>query len=365
MNVDFAIIGSSPKAAILACMLAKTHAKSVLLISKDPHNLRPQHGFDISVAPITNPKTWKILKSNIPKTIEFMNKTSSKNIKTKITERIDPLFITTEQAGKTAFSHCRNLATGYGFNVEKQAQSEQFLSSYKFTDATRLLRRPFFASLEQRLKNCNVQRLDPNKIRIKNKKDDIEITSNKISYYAKQVVLVDDNALLNHLPDADISTQFIKTSIFGFLSEPIKSIKNPIIFNIDNGLIIHQRENGSLDCLAPKNKQTLEQQICLMLNKEQSTRIAGKTQFNKLYSPDGAPLFGKIGRSRYISICNFGTTGLFQTPAIAAMLSENSNEFEQQYFSSLAPKSKTHKRENIAQYCSIVQNSTIKKKAAK
>ncbi len=365
MNIDFAIIGSTPKAALLACILAKTHAKSVILIAQFPHTLRIQRGFDISISPITRPQTWQVLKDNISSTIEFLNKTSAKNINIKTIEKIDPIFVATELRGQEALSHIRNMATGFGFSAEPQAISERFLSSYKFRDAARLLRRPFFASLNQRLKNCGVKLINPAEIKIKNKKDTIDIISKETNFSAKQMILVDDEALQNHLSEADISNIFIKTSMLGFLTEPIKKMQSPNIFNLDNGLIIHQRDNGALDCLAPTNKQTLQNQICLMLNDKQKTRLAGKTNFIKLSNPDGAAIFGKIARSRYISISNFGITGLFQTPAIARMLCKTANKFEQQYFSALAPNSTKHKRQNISQYCASLQNNNSKNRSDK
>ncbi len=365
MNIDFAIVGSTPKAALLACMLAKTHAKSVILIAQLPHTLRIQHEFDISVAPITRPQTWQILKDNIPTIIEFLNKTSAKNIKIKTIEKIDPIFVATELKGQEALFHIRNMALGFGFSAEPQAISEKFLSSYKFRDAARLLRRPFFASLNQRLKNCGVKLINPAEINIKNKKDTIAIISKEINFSAKQVVLADDEALKKHLSAADISNAFIQTSMLGFLTEPIKKMQSPNIFNLDTGLIIHQRENGALDCLTPANKQTLQDQICLMLDNNQITRLAGKTNFTKLLSFDGAATFGKIARSRYISISNFGTTGLFQTPAIAKILCNEANEFEQQYFNALAPNSTKHKRQKISQYCANLQNNISKNRSDK
>jgi len=357
MSFDFAIIGNTPKAALLACMLAKTHKKQVALIASPPNKLRPLHGFDISIAPITRPKTWKILKENIGQTIEFLNKSGI--IKTY--EHVDPLFFATNLKGQTALSHVQSMANAYGFSVEKQAHSEKYISAYKFPDAIRLLRRPFFASLNERLKKCNVQIISPKDIKIIYKKAQMHISSGKEKIIAKQVILVDDKALLNHLSNSNIENNFIKTQNSGFLIEPINKIKNPITYNLDNGITIHQRNDGAIDCLGECSVQILEQEIKETITKNKTVRLAGRTNFMSLKTLDGAPIFGKIARSKFISICNFNMSGFFQTPAIARILSDKANQLEKEYFLALAPKSKNYNRKNITEYSPIASLNGVKK----
>jgi len=356
MNVDFAIIGSTPKAAILACMLAKTHGHDVALIADFPSTLRPQHGFDISIAPITRPQTWNLLKENISQTKDFLHKTSNTNV----IERVDPVFVATNKNGDIALSYMRNIALAFGFMSESQAISDRFISSYQFRDATRLLRRPFFTSLNARLDKCGVKTFSREKLKLKNIKKETQIILKEKKFFAKQIILADDRAIEEFLSPSEITKQFKTITTQGFLVEPTEKIKSSVMFNLDSGLIIHQRNNNSLDCLAPKTKISLEQKICQMTNKNQILRLAGKTQFSTLISQNDAPIIGKIARSKYISLASFGEVGLFLTPAIARYLDNNATSFEKQYFEDHAPKTSKNLRTNITEFSSTINYGRFK-----
>jgi hypothetical protein len=366
MHFDFVIIGSNPTSSLLGAMLAKTHGLKIAYLSELAHPLSLTKAFDISIAPITRPKTWKILKDNIGATIDFLNKTSTYSC----IRRVDPLLVSTNVKDDTALSHIKNTSAGFGFNIEKQALSDIFISKYKFSDSAYLMQRPFFATLFQRLEFCGVKTFSSKDIKLKNTKNAhaqniTQITGKDFNISAKNVILVGSNALQSNLAQSDIDKHFIKKTISAIMSEPTTKIPSSIIFNLNNDLIIYQQDDGALDCLAIKTKEAIEQKICQLTNDNQNIKLAGKSEFSSLKSNDGAPVIGKIARSKYISICDLGVTGLFQTPAIARFLAGEANEFESEYFKSLAPKSKNNSRSNVAEFSYISANANTKNTVTK
>jgi hypothetical protein len=83
---DFAILGASPFALLLAGLLRSAHGKSVVVVADPWSDYRLARGFELSVMPATRPETWALLKRGATETTRLLG-TVGKNLY----ERVDPL----------------------------------------------------------------------------------------------------------------------------------------------------------------------------------------------------------------------------------------------------------------------------------
>lgn len=353
MDIEFALIGSTPFAACLAGMLAKAHGRSVCWARAFPHPLQPQRGFDISIAPIIRPDTWKLLRENIPQMVSFLADIGP----TPVSERIDPLLVATGRPGTDILAHMRPLAGANGFPMERQATSGDFVSSYRLRDATRILRRPLANVLPDWLAANGVHTI-PALENIKRTGGKYFLTNaggEEIS--AKRVILADDASIVDLAEPEDLLQNFTMVSMSGILAEPVHRMKSSIIHDVGTGMIIYQREDGALDAVAPGNVAHLGQNVSKNLRNGEDIRLAGRASFSMLRTADGGPLFGRLRHSKMVAISGLGPTSLFQVPAIARLLAEEASEEEQAYFTERGLGKSGRKRHNIGEFVPVGETS--------
>ena len=344
MNVEFAILGSTPMAAVLAGALSKLHGRSVCWAGRFAHPLRPQRGFDMSVSPLTRPETWQLLRECTP---EFTDLVAGM----EVTERVDPLFVARQDHGTEVISHMQHVAAGFGYSIERQAISDDYSLAVQFRDAVRLLRRPFAKSAQNWLTECGVHVVPTNDVSVLQKKSGVlHLEGNGETIVAQHVVLADDDAIFLHAKPQQVASYFSTVPTVGYLIEPVGEMKGSVVHDVDSGLTIYQRKNGALDCVASDLSQDIEAIICDHVGRDNSVRLAGKTNFGTLCSKDGAAFVGELRPAKPILLGGFGATGLFQTPAIARLLTENATNFEKSYFDARRPAKSPGDRADIAEF---------------
>ncbi len=353
MDCEFVIIGNSPMAALLAGSLTKIHGRETALIGQFRHVLQPISGFDISFAPITRPQTLKLLQENIPILKDLLRDFSSNTP----FETIDPLLIARTEHSKNALLHIKNVASHYGFIMEKQAHDEGILLSLQVRDITRIMRRSFFAGLSNWLKRHKIKHFATTEIEIKQtSRGGIKINGFDEVVFAKKIVFVDDEAILSNMNEQDLHNNFFKVATSSLMVEPINKIKNSTIILADEGAIIHQHKDRAIDFVANDILDNVYKVICDNLN-GYNLRLAGKAQFISLASRDGAGIFGNISGKKISYIGGFGTSGAFLTPVMARILIGEGSEFEHTYFAARKPAKADKQRINIAEYCPLPAKS--------
>ena len=68
-HADFVVVGSTPLARLVAGLLASVHGKTVVFSGESQSGYRLPRGLDLSVAPITRPETWALLKAVLPESL--------------------------------------------------------------------------------------------------------------------------------------------------------------------------------------------------------------------------------------------------------------------------------------------------------
>ena len=351
MNFDFAIVGETPLAAVLAGLLCKQHERNVCWVGTPPHPLQPQRGFDLSVAPITRPETWQLLNHSTPLLVDLLRDIGG----TDVVERVDPLLVARSNTGANVLSHIRNVASGFGYTIERQPVSDRFSSGFQFRDALRVLRRPLSAVLPEYLTALGVEVVTSNNIKLRHQKDGItHILGGDQKFTANHIVLASDDAIRRHANQRDIDANFINIPTAGFLVEPVSALASSVVHDLEAGLTIYQRKNAALDCVAPASFEVVEPRICEHIDADRHPRLAGHAKFQALHTKDGAPLFASLGTGKINAIAGLGASGLFQAPAIARVLSGNGNPSEVDYFSRRSTIGGENKRMSIAEFSPVI-----------
>lgn len=349
-HFDFAIAGSTPLAAFLAGTLARVHGAKVCWIGAFLHPLRPQRGFDISVGAITRPETWRLLEETAPQTLKQLSEIGDG----KVFERVDPLMVAQTSAGADALAHMSNIAREYGFQIERQAISENFVAGYQFRDVARVLRRPLSAALPAWLDDCGVVSLAPEDVKLKSHVNSlVQIAWDAHKASADCLILAGDDAVMRYGTKQDLAAHFQQSSISALLSEPVDPLPSSIIHTIDTGLTIYQRNTGALDCVGKGTANQIGRAVCAHIGMGQTLRVAGNATFTTLVSKDGGAVFGGSRTSGVVLLAGLGMTGLFQIPSIARILAGDADEFESLYFAARGP-AKTGRRPAAAEFISPV-----------
>lgn len=347
-HYDFIIVGSSPLSAVLAGVLSQSHGARVGWIGEFRHQLRPQNGFDISADALTRPETWQMLRTCVPQAVQILSQIGDG----KVVERVDTLMVSKTNAGEEALAHIRNIAPAYDVRAEREANSENFRAGYRFRDMTRVLRRPLIAALPAWLKKQKVEQLSAKDLNFVSQRDGlvrVEAPGQKL--LSKAVWLCDNEALMSYARPDDLEKMFMQRAMTSLLLEPTKALQSAVIYSIDTGLTIYQRASGALDCVGWGTSDSVGTAAASLLAHDTPLRLAGKSHFQVLKSRDGGSIVGAPRAGGVFYLGGFGTTGLFQIPAIARFLADAASPFEIAYFSSRAP-AKRYPRDNVGEFLS-------------
>jgi len=349
---DFLIFGSTPAAALLAGTLAKTHRASVGLCGTLPHPMRPLRGFDLSVAPITRPETWRVLRKTIPQTQELLHDIRPDGI----TERVSPRFVTQTEIGAEGLAHMRNIAAGFGVDVAPEPISEHYLAGYRFPGALRVLRRPLAQALPTWLSKIGVETYQEDKLTLLAKKGQnfaLRYGSERLS--AAALVYMDDEALLSRVKVRDVSAVFHTIPHAAVMLEPIAGGAKSIVTDVDRGTTLHQRASGALDCVGPGSIADIARFASTYAAGGKPVRLAGHARYTQLIPRDGAPVCGIMRAGAAHMIGGLGPTTLFQVPALARYLASESSDAESDYFAARKPSGRG-KRPSVAEFLPISQD---------
>ncbi|MCS6760427.1 MAG: hypothetical protein MO852_16990, partial [Candidatus Devosia euplotis] len=118
-RADFAIIGATSLARLLAGLLSSAHGKAVLLQGGGQPGYRLVRRLDLSVAAITRQETWALLAACVPETTRLIIRPGKRAAIT----RLDPIMFADQAGGKQALGHVRHMAAAYGLAAERMQEN--------------------------------------------------------------------------------------------------------------------------------------------------------------------------------------------------------------------------------------------------
>ena len=335
-HADFAVLGSTPLARLVAGLLASVHGKGVVIIGDSQAAYRLPHGIDLSVAPITRPESWSLLGHTLPETMKLLARVAGKGC----WSRIDPILFAETESGRMALAHMRNSAAGFGHAIEPLAPGllGPGRDGIVVRDAVLLQRPQLEPALDRWLDQIKVRRVTPAEAEVTLRRDgsaSIAVSGEKL--VADRVVLIDDEALLTHLAPMALAPLFAVTDASSILTEPMNALAAPALLQVDSGLSLIQRSNRGVVAIGQGIADASAPRLAALLSAYGPLHRAGQTSFRALRSLDGAPVIGRINDTGSVSIGDLGPTGAFLAPALARWLSGAAQGDEAAYFAVRAP----------------------------
>lgn len=324
---DFAIIGSTPLARILAGLLATRHGKRVVFAGQGQAGYRLPRAIDLSVGPLTRPETWALLQASLPETRKLITRIAGRQAWT----RVDPILFADEAPGKEALAHVRYMALGFGHGVELVPESAIGTGRHGLLlrDAVLLHRSTLEPALDLWLDRADVHLLGHKETLSLRADGSAELVAGEARIEIGQTILADDEAILLHLVTEQwpaLLAQRTSTTIF---TEPTRPIVAPVMCQIDDGITLVQRQDRGVTALGPGSVDGLAGRLSVLLGDDRDFRQAGQCDYQGLGTLDGAPAVGRVGGTGPDILAGFGPKGLFLAPAIARWLVGEARQSEE------------------------------------
>jgi len=321
-NVDIAIHGATPLAGLLAGLLASRHKRTVALVGAPTARYRLPRSVDVSVAPLTRPETWSLVRDSRADVLKLLTRIGGK----AAVRRFDCVFLAESAAGKDALGHIGVMASGYGEAVELLPDGWLLpgASAFRLRDAAMIERPLLEPGLAAWLEKLGVRR---------------EFANTGLT------VLADDEAILAHA--TDLTAPLAEMPMTVLLTEPAPPLVAPLLFSVGRGLTIAQGAEGSITALAPGAPAKALAQVGAVLSRDHTVRRAGQAGFTALAALDGAPVVGPLGTGGPFVVSGLGPVGAFMAPALARFVAGAASPEETTYFTARSP---TASRAAIADY---------------
>jgi hypothetical protein len=326
-QADFAILGSTPQARLIAGLLAGTHGKSVVFAGESQSGFRLPRDLDLSIAPLTRPESWALLRAAQPMVQKLITRIGGR----ASWSRLDPVLFADSAEGQQALAHIRHMAQGFGLAVEKLRPKAlaKGRDGVVFRDATMIHRAVAEPALDRWMLQQGVHILDPRSDIMVHADGSGEIRAGETAISVTQCVLADDAALLRHLPAERWPALMLRRPATTILTEPTGRIAAPVMLEIDSGLTLWQRPEGGIAAFGPGPMDHVLGEVSALLGGV--VHRAGQSQYESLATRDGAPAAGRVNGSGPDVLAGFGPSGMFFAPALARWLAGVATEDENRW----------------------------------
>ena len=316
-QVDFVIVGASLQARLVAGLLAATHGRAVLFIGPSQAAYRLPRQLDLSLAPITRPDTWDLLRSALPEVTTLLKKLGAR----KAWTRLDPVLFASAPAGRQLLGHLRHMALGFGMAAERvpTAALGRDREGIVLPDAMLLQRALLEPLLDQWLDRLGVRRMEAAPIAVA-ANGSAQITLGEEIVSATQTVLADDDAILAHLPADAWPNLFTREVASSLLTEPTAPLQAPVMLDLDTGITLLQQAGRGLVAMGRGPLDPFAAAVRVLLGQERKLQQVGQASYTRLVTLDGAPAVGRINGSGPDVLAGFGAHAAFFAPALARWL---------------------------------------------
>lgn len=317
-HADFAVLGATPQARLVAGLLASVHGKSVLFQGESQSGYRLPRGIDLSVGAITRPETWALLKASLPETLKLISRIGKRGA----WSRLDPIFFADAAGGKEALAHTRHMAAAFGLAAERVHASllGPGREGLVLRDAVLLRRQALEPALDRWLDQVKVHRLGPDDSIVVRADGSAVCTAADTRFTVGQTILADDSAIIAHLPAALWPPLLARQVASTILTEPTDAIAAPVMHRLDNGLVLTQQAERGIIAFGPGAISEFAVSLGEILGSQRAVRQAGQSNYTRIFAADGAPAVGRAGGTGPDILAGFGSIGAFVAPAIARWL---------------------------------------------
>lgn len=325
---DFVLFGSTPLARLLAGLLAAEHKRTVIFVGESQAAYHLPRGTDLSLAPISRPETWQMLRDGVGETTRLLSRIGGRGS----WSRTDPILFADGEAGKEAIAHMRQMAISFGIAAERATPS--LLGAGRtgtlFRDAVRLHRPVLEPRLDAWLEQVGVRRVSPQSVEIAADGGAMLDVGEDHPLAARQTILADDASILAHL--AELPGLLHRQTMSSILTRPTHPIAAPVMVHVDAAMTLEQGKGGGVSAWGPGDLAEFSSRLHQLLGANRRVEQAGQTSYQSVSTGDGAPAFGRLGGSGADVIAGLGALGVYFAPSLARWLSGASRSEEELWF---------------------------------
>jgi hypothetical protein len=326
---DFAVLGATPLAHLLAGLLAGTHGRRVLLVGESQAGYRLVRGIDLSAGTITRPESWALLTRTAPENMRLVSRIGGRGA----LHRVDPILFAQGREHTEALSHMRHMAAGFGLAAEPVSSSlvGEGRIGVVFRDLVRINRPMLEAGIDRWLARGNVVRIGAQKVDIA-ADGAVQVLASGISYSARQAVLCDDEAIMAWLPLRQWPQLLRRITSSSILTTPTRPLAANIMLDLDSGTYLTQQAEGGIAAFGRGDLAEMASHLHALLGRNRQVEQAGQTSFQALATLDGAPAFGRVSGVGADVVAGLGCYGAFIAPALARWLAGDATPAEAEWF---------------------------------
>lgn len=328
-RVDFAVIGATPLARLVAGLLASAHGRSVLFVGESQSGYRLPRGLDLSAAAVTRPETWALLGHTVPEVLKLVARVGGR----RAIRRLDPIVCAEGRLAREALAHVRHMAGAFGLAAERVPGTllGPGREGIHLRD-TALLSRPLIEPVLNRWLEQHGVLTGTAAIAVRPDGSGEARIAMDQRVEIGQVVLADDGAILAHLQVGTWPEVLLRRTASTIVTEPTAPIAAPVMHQLDSGLTLLQQSERGITALGPGALNPFLTALTVLLGDQRQVRQAGQSSYVQVVPADGAPVAGRVhGRGPDV-LAGFGPTGAFLAPAIARWLCGQGNAAENAWF---------------------------------
>lgn len=312
---DFVIFGTSPLAALLCGLLAHRHGKQVLRIADPVPRQRLPRAIDIALPLAVRPASWRLVRTAVAETAGLLVDIDGQDR----LDRVDVKLVADLPETATALAHLTHVADGYGV----LGRDGIFRGVQRFTG-------------EVDLAHSSVQTVETARTTLKRGDAGAELMLDGEPVPAGQLILADDDAILDLLPEADRPALLVTETSMATLTAPARRLPVQVMRYLDRGVVLMQRADRSVLALVAGHADP-DARLGSCLAGALPLQRRATTHYRRLVTRDGAPLVGRLAPSNLMVIAGAGSVGAFLAPPLARLLAGVPSDDEQAWFAAHDP----------------------------
>lgn len=335
IHIDFAVIGATPQARLIAGLLHSVHGKSVLYQGESQSAYRLPRGFDLSIAPLTRPETWALLKESVPQSRKLIARVGGRHSM----RRIDAVLCATTEAGMDVLGHVLHMAQAFKLPAERLRGDGLGTAreGLLVRDALFLHRASLEPVLDRWLVSLGVHRLPPEADLVLKPDGSGVALAGDDGFEIGRTVLADDAAILAHVPSERWPPSLEVRSASTLLGTPIRSLPVAFIRQLEGELTLAQRARSGVAALGLGSTENLAGEVLGLLNLADGLQQAGQSTYSRLLTADRAPTIGRAAGMGPDIIAGIDMIGAFLAPALARWLAGAAYAGEADWFAARSP----------------------------
>jgi hypothetical protein len=146
-----------------------------------------------------------------------------------------------------------------------------------------------------------------------------------------RIVLADDAAILDLLPEAQRPPAMRVQSMAATLTSPTRALPVPLVLYPDRGVTLLQRPDRSVLGLV-EGTWDIDTRLAACLPGPFPLRRLASTHYRRIGASDGAPMLGQLATSPVTLVAGLGDAAAFLAPPLARWLAGASRDDEAAWF---------------------------------